>query len=178
MAEIIPFSMCHTDLKGTLPPSGEVRIPRPLRDLLRTSGDGIVPACRRAWTVAATAPGEWMRPNITTLLGRGRPSSPEWLALRSKGDHLHLQMGFEKGVATAIGRRLIVRAKSTELPATIGADAVGQPLARLLSGPFLDDPALIVQRLIQAPGGAFVDIRCRCPSHTLAVSPRHSDEAR
>lgn len=169
MAEILPFSMCRDGLTGGATPPAEVRIPRPMRDLLRTSGDGLAPACRRAWVAASAAPGEWVQPNITELIRGPKPAGVEWVELRSRGDHLHLQMGFPTGTATAIGRRLIVLAKSTKLATTIVTAATGQPLSNLLSGPFLSDPALIVQRLIQAPRSAFVDIRCRCPSHSVAI---------
>lgn len=169
MAEIIHFSKRRDDFpEGTPPPA--VRLPRPLRDLLRTSRDGLVPACRRAWAAATSAPGEWVRPNARALLAGAATDGVEWLAIRARDDQLHLDMRFPDGSATAIGRRLTVVARLTHIPETIKTATLGGPLSRLVSAPFLGDPALTIQRFIHTPGGTDLDIRCRCPSHVVILT--------
>lgn len=169
MAEIIQFSKCRDDFQeGDFPRA--IRIPRPLRDLLRSSRDGLVPACRRAWSAAAAAPGEWVQPDARALLAGAATGGVQSLAVRARDDQLHLQMKFPNGSATAIRRRLIVVARLTDIPDTIKAATVGGPLSRLVAAPFLDDPALTIQRFIYGMGGNDLDIRCRCPSHVVVLT--------
>lgn len=169
MAEIIHFSKRRDDfLEGVTPPA--IRIPRPLRDLLRTSRDGLVPAARRAWSAAMSAPGEWVRPDARALLAGAATDGVEWLAIRARDEQLHLDMRFPNGSAIAIGRRLTVVARMTRIPETIKTATVGGPLSRLVSAPFLGDAALTIQRFIHTPGGTDLDIRCRCPSQMIVLT--------
>lgn len=163
--------MCRTDCSNT-PPTVPVRIPRPLRDFLQASPDGIQAACRRAWTAARDAPSsdEWIDVDAAGLLAGAQVEGVERIQLRSRGNQLHVILTYRTVTAVAIGRRLIVVVESAPLPEVMAAALVNRSFSAFLRAPCLEDPALIVQRVIQRAGGSAIDLRCRCPSHLVDIT--------
>lgn len=168
MAEIHHISKRHIDFADESRAPATLRIPRPLRDLLRASRNGLHEGCRIAWGLAAVAPGDWVSVDPAMFAGDGGGDAKRIraLLLRAKPSHLDMRMGFARGAhASAIGQRVIVVAEP--LPDTALTTLVGRPLHEVATGPFLEDPALRIINVIHRAGERMLDIRCRCPSHVV-----------
>ena len=166
MAKILSISMRHRDFGGRFDGPPAIRVPRPLRDLLVASPGGFQAASRAAWVAAQTAPGAWVGVPPTAFSTSNR--RPDEMRLRARGEHLDLRIDFRGVVsASAIGRRVIIVAPS--IPASAMSFATGGPVAQIVKVLFFDDPAITVERFIDRPGEAEIDIRCRCPSHVIKM---------
>jgi hypothetical protein len=161
--------MCRTDFPDAQRPPETIKVPRPLRDLLATSADGLAAASLRAWVATAAAPGEWVQVDLPTLLGGARPTAVRDLKLRSQGNHLHMRVELKSASAMAIGRRVTLVAPCTNLPDVLSMSLAGRPVSQLVSVPFLTDPAVTIQRIIHRDGEEQIDVRCRCPSHQIRL---------
>lgn len=150
----------------TIPVS--IRIPGPLRALLKTGTSGLGAAANRAWNTAQEAQGAWCEASQRDLLGASPHAFLQAIRLRAVGHRLDVQLDYIKGLrALAIGRRLIVSFPS--IPITPVASAEGGPLATLIEAPFLDSAAIIIQREISREGSPRMDVRCRCPAHLVVL---------
>jgi hypothetical protein len=147
-----------------------VRVSRPLRDLLRGSPPGLVAGARLACELAATAPGEWVKADPGQFLSKEFGLTVAWLHLRVLDQRLDLHVVFCDGThATAIGRRVIMVVP--KLQASVMAISQGEPLCARVDAPFFQDAKIVIQRVIHRHGDPWMDMRCRCPSDTILVSP-------
>jgi hypothetical protein len=147
-----------------------IRISRPLRDLLQTGSDSLSATVVRAWNITQKTEGAWCEVSQRELLGGSPHDFLRSIRLRAIGDRIDVQLDYIEAVrALASGRRLIVSCPT--MPLSRVAVAEGSPLAELVGAPFLDSPAIIVQRHISRRGSLRMDFRCRCPSHTVRLDP-------
>lgn len=164
-----PVSMRHVHRCDAPATPDDVRITRPLRDLLAAGDDGLRNTCRHAWAIAAAGGGRWTVADPVRLLGGGHDPRVRGIELRTRGGHhLDLTVHFDGDCgAIAIGRRVIVIAPI--LPETVLTAVNGRPLSVIVDAPCLSDPAIVIQRSIPRDGGRYLDLRCRCPSHLVDI---------